>query len=70
MVEVPFPALIQELLVLAASNPHGQGMDGYVFWAEKNPDKPMEASLFIDGLREALILAGMSEESAKVYTFH
>ena len=69
-VEVPFPGLIQELLALAATNPHGMGMDGYVFWAEKNSDKPMEARLFIDGLREALILAGMSEKSAKVYTFH
>jgi len=69
-VEVPFPGLIQDLLVLASTNIHGQGMDGYVFWAEKNHDKPMEASLFIDGLREALILAGMSKESAKIYTFH
>jgi len=69
-VEVPFPGLIQDLLTLAASNPHGQIMEGYVFWADKMPDKPMEASLFNDGLREALILAGMSKESAKAYTFH
>jgi integrase len=69
-VEVPFLGLIQDLLTLAATNPHGQSMDGYVFWAEKMPDKPMEATLFVDGLREALILSGMSEKSAKVYTFH
>ncbi len=69
-VEVPFPGLIQDLLTLAATNPHEQSMDSYIFWAEKMPDKPMEASLFIDGLREALILAGMSKKSAKVYTFH
>ena len=69
-VEVPFPGLIQDLLTLATTNPHGQSMDGYVFWAEKSPDKPMEASLFNDGLREALISTGMSEKSAKVYTFH
>jgi integrase len=69
-VEVPFPGLIQDLLALAATNPYGQGMDGYVFWADKLPDKPMEASLFIDGLRKALILTGLSEKSAKVYTFH
>jgi integrase len=69
-VEVPFPGLMQDLLALAATNPHGQGMDGYIFWAEKLPDKPMEASLFVDGLREALILSGMSKESAKAYTFH
>jgi integrase len=69
-VEVPFPGLVQDLLALAGTNPHGQGMDGYVFWAEKMGDKPMEASLFIDGLREALVLAGMNAESAKTYTFH
>jgi integrase len=65
-VEVPFPGLVQDLLALAASNPHGQGMDGYVFWAEKLLDKPMEASLFNDGLCEALILSGVSKVSAKV----
>jgi integrase len=45
-------------------------MDGYVFWAEKMPGKPMEATLFNDGLREALKLTGMSEKSANAYTFH
>ena len=70
IVEVPFPALIQDLLNLAATNPYGQGLDGYVFWAGKMADKPMEASLFSDGLREALINTDMSEKSAKVYTFH
>ena len=69
-VEVPFPGLFQDLLALAGTSPHGQGMDSYVFWAEKMPDKPMEASLFIDGLREALIQTGMSKKSAMVYTFH
>ncbi|GHU14881.1 hypothetical protein FACS1894161_5570 [Spirochaetia bacterium] len=38
------------LLNLAVSNPHGQSMDSYVFWAEKRADKPIEASLFNDGL--------------------
>ena len=69
-VEVPFPGLIQDLLALASSNLHGGIIDGYVFWAEKTHDKHMESSLFIDGLREALIFAGMSKESAKDYTFH
>ncbi|MDR2608852.1 MAG: site-specific integrase, partial [Treponema sp.] len=45
-VEVPFPSLIQDLLALAGTNPHGKGLDGYVFWAEKLADKPMEATLF------------------------
>jgi integrase len=69
-VEVPFPVLIQELVALAASNPHGRSMEGYVFWAERKPDKPMEIALFIDGLRDALIQAGMTKETAKGYTFH
>ena len=45
-------------------------MDSYVFWAEKSYSKPMESCLFIDGLRDALEKAGMSKESARVYTFH
>jgi integrase len=69
-VELPFPVLIQDLLNLAATNPYGQGLDGYVFWAGKLASKPMEATLFSDGLREALIQTGMSKESAKAYTFH
>jgi integrase len=68
--EVPFPSLMRDLLTLAGTNPHGQGMDGYVFWAERKGDKPMEQALFNRGLREALIQAGMGETSAKVYTFH
>jgi integrase len=69
-VELPFPGLIQDLLTLAGSNPHRQDMDGFVFWADRKPDKPMEQAIFNRTLREALILAGMSKESAKVYTFH
>ena len=69
-VEVPFPGLIQDLLTLAGTNPHGQNIDNFVFWAEKNHDKPMEASLFIDGLREALVSIGMNKETAKNYIFH
>jgi len=69
-VEVPFPALMQELLALARANPHGRGMDGYVFWAERLPNKPMESCLFIRDLRGALMKTGMGQESAKVHTFH
>jgi len=69
-VEVPFPGLVRELLDMAAANPHGRGMDGYVFWAERLPDKPMEAAPFIRDLRAALVEAGMGPESAKAYTFH
>jgi integrase len=69
-VELPFPGIIQDLLNLAATNPHGKGMDGYIFWAGKLADKPMEATLFVEGLREALIQTGMGREAAEVYTFH
>jgi integrase len=68
--EVPFPSLMRDLLTLAGTNPHGQGMDGYVFWAERKGNKPMEQAIFNRSLRKALIQAGMSETSAKVYTFH
>jgi integrase len=70
IVEVPFPALIGELAGLARSNPHGQNMDGYVFWAEKMPDKPVEQDIFRRDFRAALMKTGMSAGSAKVYTFH
>ncbi len=69
-VEIPFPNLIQDLLNLASRNPHGQYLDGFIFWAEKLANKPMEATLFADGLRDALIKTGMTKESAKVYSFH
>jgi integrase len=69
-VELPFPSLIAELIDLAKQNPHGAGMDSFVFWAELSPEKPMEACLFLRDLRAALIQTGMSRESAAVYTFH
>jgi integrase len=70
VVEVPFPGLMREILTLAGTNPYRQGMDGYVFWAERKPDKPMEQAIFNRTLRDALIQTGMGETSAKVYTFH
>jgi integrase len=70
VVEVPFPALMRDLLALAGTNPHGQSMDGYIFWADRKPDKPMEQTIFNRSLRKALVQTGMSETSAKVYTFH
>jgi integrase len=58
------------LIGLAGTNPHGQGMDGYVFWAEKLPGKPMEAGIFLRDFRAALIKTGMGRESSGAYTFH
>jgi integrase len=69
-VEVPFPSLIEALLNLAKQNPHGVNMDSYVFWARQSSSKPVENILFLTGLRDALIKAGMSEKTAAVYVFH
>jgi integrase len=69
-VEVPFPGVIHDLLTLAGYNPHGAGMDSYVFWAEKSSEKPMDGILFVRGLRDALEKTGMSRESAGAYLFH
>jgi integrase len=70
VVEVPFPGVIQDLLFLAKSNPHGAAMDSYVFWARDPSPKPMDGILFVEGLRDALEKTGMSHESAMVYVFH
>ncbi|MDR2587962.1 MAG: site-specific integrase [Spirochaetales bacterium] len=69
-VEIPFPGLIQELIDLARRNPHRPRMAGYVFWAEKLPDKPMEQDIFRRELQAALLKIGLDKEAAKVYTFH
>jgi integrase len=69
-VEIPFQSLIDDLLNLVGRNPHGVGMESYVFWAEKLAGKPMEERLFVKGLRGALHSIGMSHASASVYVFH
>jgi integrase len=77
IVEVPFPEIIQGLLHLAKQNPHmakqdlpHAGMDDFIFWGERRNGKPIEERLLINDLRDALIKTGLSETSAKVYTFH
>jgi len=69
-VEVPFQSIMDGLKNIARSNPHGAGMDGYVFWSGLLASKPMEADLFIGDLRAALEATGLSPSSAKTYTFH
>jgi integrase len=69
-VKLPFPGVIRDLLNLATRNPHGGGMDAFIFWAALKPDKPIEERLLLDDLRGALVKTGMSKETAKVYTFH
>jgi integrase len=70
IIEVPFPGLMRELIELAKSNPHGQDMDSFEFWAEKFSTKPIEQDIFRRDFQDALIKTGLSEESAKTYTFH
>jgi integrase len=70
VVEVPFPTLMNDLFDLAGRNPHTKSMDGYVFWAEILPDKPMEQDIFLREFKTALVKSGLSKESADRYTFH
>jgi integrase len=70
VVEVPFPGVIQDILFLAKSNPHGAAMDSYAFWARDSSSKPADGTLFVEGLRDALEKTGMSHEAAMVYVFH
>ncbi|MDR2923496.1 MAG: site-specific integrase [Treponema sp.] len=70
IVEVPFPGLMRELIELAKNNPHGYDMDSFVFWAEKFSNKPIEQDIFRRDLKDALIKTGLSQESARAYTFH
>ena len=69
-VELPFPSLVESLFSLAKSNPHGADADSYIFWTGRSASKPMEAKFFAEGLRAALMKAGMSKESAEGYVFH
>jgi integrase len=69
-VEVPFPGVIHDLLILAERNPHGASMDNYVFWSENSSSRPMDGILFVKGLRDALEKTGISSKSAKIYVFH
>jgi integrase len=70
MVEVPFPALLHELVKLAERNPHGTSMDSFVFWSRRSPSRPIANTRFVKGLRNALVKAGMDKDSVKIYVFH
>jgi len=70
-VEIPFPIIMNALFSLAKQNPWGVNPDSFVFWAITKNDIPMQGSrLFIDGLREALIKIGYTQEEVKKFTFH
>jgi integrase len=69
-VEVPFPSLIDALVNLAKSNPHGTNGDSFVFWTKESSARPMMNITLVTGLRDALVKTGMSYDAAKGYTFH
>jgi integrase len=69
-VEIPFPYLISELVNLARKNPWGVSPESFVFWADTKKDIPMRGRLLVDGLREALIKIGFSQNEAAKYMFH
>ena len=70
IVELPFPELMLRLVEMAKNNPHGYNMDSFVFWAEKNPDKPIEQDVFRRDLKDALTKIGLKKDTVKDYTFH
>ena len=67
IVYLPFKQLIQALKELAESNPHKQGLDGFVFWSTI-PDKPMESKTWLFELRQMLKAFGVADVNK--YTFH
>jgi integrase len=70
MVELPFPDIMQDLRLLAESNPHGANVNSYVFWAAQSSLKPMDNVLLVRGLRDALEKTGMGHDAALKYVFH
>lgn len=69
IVLLPFPHIIDALKLLGETNPYNQTLDAFIFYA-RVPDKPLEIKVFLKGLRRALVKIGVSEETAKKYTFH
>jgi integrase len=70
VVLVAFPAVMVALVELARSNPYGQGADGFVFYSDTVPEKPFDGHILLKKLRAALVDIGLSQDSAKQYTFH
>jgi len=69
-VQVPFPQIMYALRDLAQSNPHGQGLSGFVFYSDTIPNQPFDKKIFLKNLRVSLRIIGMSEADSKKYTFH
>jgi hypothetical protein len=58
------------LFELAKQNPWGVSPNSFVFWSTVRKDVPMRGQYFVNGLREALVNIGFSEEEAEKYDFH
>jgi len=69
-VEIPFPALMNALFELAKQNPWGVSPNSFVFWSTVRKDVPMRGQYFVNGLREALMNIGFTEDEAGKYDFH
>ncbi|GHV79155.1 hypothetical protein AGMMS49944_09460 [Spirochaetia bacterium] len=69
-VQVPFPSIMTALIDLARSNPHGEGADGYVFYSDTVPGKPLDINVPLNSLRQGLRKIGLSEAESKKYTVH
>ncbi|GHV64394.1 hypothetical protein AGMMS49587_16690 [Spirochaetia bacterium] len=69
-VQVPFPVIMDALIDLARSNPHRQGVDGYVFFSDTVTDKPLDEKVLLSDLRKALRKIGLSAAESKKYTVH
>ena len=70
IVEIPFPDLMNSLIVQARQNPWGVSPDSYVFWSDTRGDMPIHGTVFLDNLRKALTLIGFTEKQAAKYMFH
>ncbi|GBR76119.1 integrase [Candidatus Termititenax persephonae] len=69
-VQMTFAKIMYALRSLAQSNPHGQGLSGFVFYSDTIPNQPFDQKILIKKLRTALQTIGMSEVDSKKYTFH
>ena len=69
-VEIPFPELINGLIMLAKQNPWGVSPESFVFWSTTRSKVPMQGQHFGRELREVLIKIGYSKDAAENYSFH
>lgn len=69
IVQFPFPQITEELKLVAAESPFYRGISDFIFYSTKI-GQPLDTDMFIEGLRNALVQIGLSEEEAKTYTFH